>query len=262
MTLATKMLHALMPRNRVGAMQAIAMQMFRDSTVKLIDDLIDFIRAIKDDLGAIGGTEMREDAIIAWERQFGLTPAASDTLQNRRDAIEAAWALTGFCGPGYIESALNRAGFDVKVVENIPAINLPIGTVIEFANHGTALQFANHGGATQKVFGEGLGGFILGNGYLLQNDGTLDDPFETPVATSTPTGTYFATHGGSTQNYFSTFGTSQFGAAATAWSYVFIIEGSDGNIAEIPTQRKAAFEREVLRLKPAHLGIFMRVRYV
>ena len=110
MTLMTKAYNALLPEGRASAMQAIAVRMFRDSTVALMDTLYVFLENIRKDLGDIDGNEMREDAIRNWENQFGLSPAPSDTFQNRRDAIEAAWDLVGFCGPGYIERALQRAG--------------------------------------------------------------------------------------------------------------------------------------------------------
>lgn len=265
MTRMTKAFNALLPGGRVSAMQAIAVKMLRDSCVSMYDDLYLFIDGIWKDLGSIDGNEMREDAIINWEKQFGLKPAPSDTLQNRRDAIEAAWGLVGSCGPGYIEEALQRAGYDVQVTENIPATSLGEVNLIQFAAHVTALQYAAHGGATQSQFGEitsGDIGYLLGNGYLLLDDGTFVDPVQTPQGTASATTTYFANHGGASQKYFSPFGTSQYGSGGTDWSFVFIIEAIGGGIAEIPTQRKASFEREVLRLKPAHLAVFMRVRYV
>ena len=89
MTKMTKVFNALCPPGRAYAMQAIAVKMFRDSTTYLFDGLYDFISAIHKDLGSADGNEMREDAIKNWEDQFGLAPSPSDTLQQRRDAIEA-----------------------------------------------------------------------------------------------------------------------------------------------------------------------------
>jgi len=257
-TVMAKVFNALCPPGRTTAMQAIAVKMFKDSMVSIYDELYDFIAGIRKDLG---GDEMREDAIINWEKQLGITPAPSDTLQERREMIEASWAIVGSLGPGYIEAALQNAGFDVVVKENLPAVNLTTGTQIEYAAHGGATQsvFSTYGTAQ---FGQGLDGYFLGNGLLLQNDGTKVDPFVIPTGSGGAPATYYASHGGASQKVFSTYGPSQFGAGIDDWNWVFIIESETGDLAEIPTQRRAAFEREILRLKPAHLGIFIRVRYV
>lgn len=233
-------------------MQAIAVKMFRDSMLHLIDGVHSFMSGVYEDLW---GDTMREDAIINWEKQFGLSPAPTDSLTNRARMVEAAWAMTGYCGPGYIQAALQFAGFDVVVKENDPAINLVAGRTIEFGTFATAPQFGF------EIFNSGTyNGYLLGNGELQLNSGALLDPIVAPEGDAGETQTQFASHASALQ--FATHASApQFGSGATDWAYVFTIESLTGELALIPSERRTALESLVLRLKPAHLGVFMRVRY-
>src|SRR5687768_9476272 len=53
----------------------------------------------------------------AWESQYGLEPAPSDSEATRRLALAAEWAATGGQSPAYIQGVLQAAGFDVYVHE-------------------------------------------------------------------------------------------------------------------------------------------------
>jgi hypothetical protein len=53
--------------------------------------------------------------LAAWEAEFGLEPNADEA--TRRLALAAEWAATGGQSPAYIEGILQTAGFDVYVHE-------------------------------------------------------------------------------------------------------------------------------------------------
>jgi hypothetical protein len=55
--------------------------------------------------------------LAEWEAQYGLEPAATDNEATRRAALAAEWAATGGQSPAYIEGVLQAAGFDVYVHE-------------------------------------------------------------------------------------------------------------------------------------------------
>jgi len=245
----TQACNALLPGGRANAMQAIAVRMFRDSMLGMTDGVRNFLKSI---YGDMWGETMREDALINWEKQFGLSPAPSDTLTQRAAAVEHACALTGTCGPGYIQYRLQLAGYDVAVRENLPATDLLAGTVITFGDK----EFADHGDAHQ--FGESYDGYVMGNGFLLQTAGTEADPFNIPTGTGGATDTQFGT---TVPQFADHVDAPQFGAGMSDWVWVFVIESPTGDLALVPSQRRKALEREILRLKPAHLGVFMRVRY-
>jgi hypothetical protein len=53
--------------------------------------------------------------LVEWEKQFGLEPKGSEVA--RRLALAAEWAATGGQSPSYIQGVLQTAGFDVYVHE-------------------------------------------------------------------------------------------------------------------------------------------------
>lgn len=53
--------------------------------------------------------------LTAWERQFGLEAAATDSA--RRLNLEAAWAAQGGQDPRYLQDTLQAAGFDLYIHE-------------------------------------------------------------------------------------------------------------------------------------------------
>lgn len=72
------------------------------------------VRDFVDDVyGDISPETTRE--LVEWEKQFGLLPVGTD--DDRRASLTAAWASTGGQAPGYIQSVLRAAGFDVYVHE-------------------------------------------------------------------------------------------------------------------------------------------------
>jgi uncharacterized protein YmfQ (DUF2313 family) len=52
-----------------------------------------------------------------WERQFGIFVAATDTEAQRRQRIDAEWKATGGQSPHYLQTILQAAGFEVFVHE-------------------------------------------------------------------------------------------------------------------------------------------------
>lgn len=257
MSIISKAFVSLTAGGRATAMQEPAVRMLRDSIVSMAEGAHDFIRAI---LGDIGFGVMREDAIIQWEKTFNLSPDASRTLAQRQGDIESAWALDGAQGAGYLQAKLQSAGFDIRIVENIPVQDLSPSNGITFNATGGFTFGDNLGpeGFSAPMFGEGRDGYLLGNGRLSNNSGYTFDPIETPQSTS---GTSAPTLSSTTLPGIS-FGDLTFGDAINRWGYVFTIEGQDGARANIPSQRRESFETLIVRLKPMHLGVILKVNYV
>lgn len=247
----TKAFNALASTGRASAFQAVAVRMVRDSAVSLTEGARIFLRSILHD---VGFGVMREDAVVQWEHQFGIIPAPTDTLAERQDAIEEAWALSGAQGPGYIQARLQAAGYDVVVTENFTPI-ADLVTALGTTFSSTDGSFTSDEGTL--VFGQNTSGYLLGNGRLSLTGGGVADPIEIPgpgEGTAAPTF-------GSSSTLSPNFGTTTFGNDTNRWGYVFIIEGESETKANIPSQKREAFEKLVVQLKPAHLGVLLRVNF-
>ena len=269
MNLATKAYNALMGKGRPSAMQAIAVRMLRDSATSLANDAYKFYRSIYEDLST---EAMREDAIIQWEKQFGITPASGDSPDNRREAIEAAWNTNGAQGAGYLQREIRKSipytesynGEDITplvVRNNIPAIDYVTDAQISLTdkdNPPTERGMSFTDLDDEIVFGAGYDGYLLGNGQIAKGDGTYYDPINIPVGGEASNNQFC--------NYtdcdtFTALDDVDFSGPTTGWSYIFVIEHPSGEIAQIPSQYRAKLESAILKLRPAHLGIFMRVIY-
>lgn len=117
---------------------------------------------ITDDLKT--SEELAED-IENLERQFGITPLFTDTLEQRALVVEAQWGLTGSQGRGYLQNALTNAGIPVVVKENLPAQDL---TLLASTQYGQ-VQYGQNSYGSYEVE-------ILGNGII-----TLDNISNDPV---------------------------------------------------------------------------------
>lgn len=228
-------------------MMAVSSQMLRDSAVYLTEGAHTFLRALYSD---IGFGLMREDAVVQWENQLGITPAPTDTLTDRQMAVEEAWgSMVGAQGPGYLQAQLQRAGFDVVVTENLPVADLAAGLGLTFS---TSLSCTTDNSVL--CMGQNSSGYLLGNGVLSE----WGDPIETP---GPGTGTSAATFSSDTLTCSATTTVASMGDDVNRWGYVFIIEGEGGVFADIPSQSRTRFEETIIKLKPAHTGVLLRVNY-
>jgi hypothetical protein len=198
--------------------------------------------------------EMGEDALVIYEQQYGLTPSPAASLEDRRNALEDAFALTGAQGPGYIQARLQAQGFDVYVAENIPITDLLVDTGNQFGDYASANSFTDE--ATGVGFGEGFEGYLLGNGQIEQPSGGTADPVNVPAQAGSGSAPSFT----ETDTSFTDEATGvTFGTGVNRWGYVFTIEGPSGSFAQIPSSRLDEFNLAVLRLKPAHTAVVMKV---
>lgn len=248
-SIVTKAFNALLPNGRACAMQGLAIRMLRDSALSLTENAIAFLRDIGSDQFS---PTMREDAVIQWEKQFGLMPSQGASLLERQEAVERAWNVSGAQGPGYIQQQLNNAGFDVVVTENLPIQDLLVDTMLSMSEVGISMTDFEDG----IGMGEGFDGYLFGNGVLLLDNGGYADPILKP----TGAGPGVAETCTETDTSMSEVDPTM-GDGINSWAYVFMLEGAGSTFAQVPAGRRAEFENLVLRLKPAHLGVLMKVQY-
>jgi hypothetical protein len=123
--------------------------------------------------------EQLEENLQQWEKQFGLVPAVTSTLQERAIAVEAQWSLTGSLGIKYFQKILNDSGIPVFLRENIPPVD-----------YSNDLNSISYGSTDYKKFlsvegydvnyNTGAGSFLLGNGFLTTQAGDVEDIVNTP----------------------------------------------------------------------------------
>lgn len=188
----------------------------------------------KDDVGGSGALE-------EWERQFGITPSDTETVNARRLALAAEWQAVGGQSPSYIQGVLQTAGFNIFVHEwwssGPPYVardprsytTIPLVGFYQCTADGEPTQPACSALATQPQCTD-----FLANDphYLVNKDLTQrvpprvpDDPAKWP---------YFIYVGGET---FPTHAT-------------------------VDITRRAEFERLILKLRPTHNWIVTLVDYV
>lgn len=168
------------------------------------------------------------------EREFGIIPDDSIQESVRRSRIKAAkLARNGSGSLSFLETCLQQAGFDVHVYENNPAVD-PSGVIL--SGSSTIM------GEPSAYFGESYFGAqnstLIVNGPLMYNEASVS--YDVPA----------------TPGY---------------WPLVSFIGGDvtrdvDGSIltlgmASVPFSRSQEFVRMILRLKPMHSWIGMRVQY-
>lgn len=144
--------------------------------------------------------EQLEENLKQFEKQFGLKPAVTATLQERAIAVEAQWSITGSLGIKYLQKILNDSGVPVFLRENIPAIdysadfaNITYGGVtynetfepyydnkIKYGSGKTYGSF-RYGEAVppyndyMQYSRNGATAFLLGNGFLTTQEGNVSD---------------------------------------------------------------------------------------
>jgi hypothetical protein len=176
--------------------------------------------------------------LATWEAQFGLTPAATADEATRRLALAAEWAAGGGQDPTYIQGVLQTAGFDVYVHEfwtsGPPYIARDPRSYTTPPEFGTA-QCNGTDALGQAQCGDGLPGHeVDADVSQYQCDRFLqNDPH------------YFA------NKNLTDVAPPPIPDDPARWQY-FLYVGAQNfpDYAEVPLERKAEFERLILKLRP------------
>ena len=99
------------------------------------------------------------DDVTLFEEQFDIEGISTD-LNERAMRVEAEWGLVGGQGYQYIENALNAAGLNVQVIENMPFQNIANENRSEYVNvqYNETIEnyIIQYGEANYKLIGNGL----------------------------------------------------------------------------------------------------------
>jgi len=204
--------------------------------------------------------------LTEWERQFGL-PATLATDAERRVRLAAEWKATGGQSPRYIQDTLQAAGFPVFIHEwfvpgtNPPTVRDPRVYITDAAGF---IQFESCDGAdTAQDNDEEMedGGALQPRGYVLVNKD------EAPTTEQAGDG------GGDWQDGDAL---AQDGSGVViyrqrpyiipsdpdAWPYFIYIGGETfPDFVTLPANRRAEFERLVLKICPAHIWAGILIDY-
>jgi hypothetical protein len=203
------------------------------------------------------------NCVDKWRDTFGLIQASSD--ENMRVDIDTAWKAQGGQGADYIQSILNNAGFNVQVHENNPPIDPDILlTSIPWMVAGGQFAYA---GNDEAVAGR-TGGDLLVNGDIIT---------EVPLYLSFAGASYMvAGNDLAVAGQFDEFEVIQkiyqIPNDPDLWGAFFFIGGDVTRNpvtheitaienADIPSDRKSEFLRQILKLKPAQTWAGLFVSY-
>jgi len=170
-----------------------------------------------------------EQNLKQWEKQFGIIPSKSATLQERAAAIQAAWGANGSQGRGYLEQILQTAGVMVYVRENMPSVDYTdeITGGVQYGQRQYG-EFLDLPAGNKLQYGGGGKTLLLGNGFLLQ-DGKNKEVVEAP--------------------------TDSF-----EWQQVFIVEGiTPGTRISLTEPELNYLIGFILKYKPVHSVAMLRV---
>lgn len=173
------------------------------------------------------------DDCTLWEYRFGIEYNASLTTAQRRQNIYNAMTfpqnVLGRQSPGYIESSLRDAGFDVHIYENI--------------------FFDGGGNLYQKTPAQVLG--------TVTSVTQLRD-----ISPQTQLGAQTQLGGGSFSVIANSEGNESYNPGGILWPTFFISGNTISTPANVSQYRKTEFRRLVLKLKPAHTVAFLIVNFV
>jgi hypothetical protein len=173
--------------------------------------------------------------LASWEYQFGLVASATD--EDRRLSLAGAWAAQGGQSPRYLQDTVQAAGFDVYIHEWWEPPNVDPRTPRDPRTYTTQpLIGTTQCGESLAQCGESLAqcNRFLANepGYLVNLN--LADVAPPPVPADPATWRYFIYWGGETFP----------------------------DTADVPADRRAEFERLILKLSPANNWLVTLVNYV
>lgn len=208
-----------------------------------------------------------------WLQQFGLKDSSSQSDQEKRNALAAAWQANGSLSPKYLQDTLQGLGFDVYVHEWWePGTEPPVG-VQACATARNPLLYLDSGSAILSQDGEPLmmdgepdaldGNPASALGYPLVNliSLTLGDYTTQDGEPLMIDGEPFAEDGG-TNGYVEIPLTYSIPADSTKWPYFVYIGGQTfPNTVSMAASKRAEFESALLKYCPAHLWIGVLVFY-
>lgn len=175
--------------------------------------------------------------LAQWEQQFGLTPSADASEDDRRLALASAWQAQGGQSPSYLQTSLRAAGFDVYVHEWWEPPNEAPRVVRNPRDYTDDPTFGDtQCGDTDALCGEPgaqCNRFLANEpGYLVNSDLTRVAP---PLIPND----------------------------AAGWPFFAYVGGETfGDVADVAAERRQEFETLVLKLFPAHIWIVTLVEYV
>lgn len=253
----------LLPRARAWSLTVDKqLRQFFEGLVPFQEDYKLFIDQIYEDVDPSLTRELEK-----WEKQFQLSGSGPEA--DRRKALDAAWKARGGQSPGYLQSLLQSAGFDVYVHEwwyyvgatrftRDPRMYVDAGfPLVVFGEPDVVF------GEPEFVFGESFGG----GGKLLVNKGpgisyykpTKYNCFGEPETVFGEPEFVF----GETNGIRFVPETYIIPDNPDAWPYFVYIGGENfPNFADVPAERQIEFERMILKYFPAHLWVILLVNYI
>jgi len=105
-----------------------------------------------------------ENDLTNWENQFDIS-TPSTVIKERALRIETQWGMIGGQGYKYIENALISAGLPVRIIENLPLLDVSSSDRVQYGNNQFGAGF-EYGQSGYKVIGNGT----------LNIEGTIKDP--------------------------------------------------------------------------------------
>jgi uncharacterized protein YmfQ (DUF2313 family) len=180
------------------------------------------------------------DAVEAFEEQFAL-PTTGITLAERRERIAAAWAGVGSLAPHYVQTLLQRQGFDVYLHEwwvpgSEPVVNSTAAATAR--NPNTYLAASTVPEAQDAQDGEAW----MQDGEADAMDGSTTAPVGYVLASAQTTATI--------------------PAGSEFWPFFVYVGGAVfPNPATVDPKRRDEFEALVLKHTPAHLWVGIIVSY-
>ena len=175
--------------------------------------------------------------VAEYEEQFAL-PATGITLAERRERIAATWAAVGSLAPRYVQTLLQRQGFDVYVHEWwVPGTEPAIGSTAA-ATARDPNDYLSPPSVAESQDGEP---------WMMDGEPDAMDGF-----TTLPVGYVLA----------SAQATATIPAGAEFWPYFVYVGGPVfPNLATVDPKRRDEFEALVLKHMPAHLWVGILVSY-
>ncbi|WP_265658587.1 putative phage tail protein [Francisella philomiragia] len=210
-----------------------------------------------------------------WEKQFGIDTSSTTTENQRRDYLDSEWKFLGGQSPKYIQDKLRAAGFDVYVHEwwepnSTPEINkkqqaIPRNPHNYIAQDGVTIYLVECGSDNLQC-GEEValcGNKLSPSGYLLVNK-----IYKNEAEYIVLCGEYDALCGESE----ALCGNTGYNESLVEYTipndsqyypyFLYIGAETFPGLAQVPTPRRAEFERLLLKISPAQQWLGILVEYV
>jgi len=229
-----------------------------------VADCSESARIFLDDLSEIRDP-LNTPVLSDLEREYGLTTDLNLTEETRRMQLASRKFPQIQNGSlDHLQDALDRAGFNVQVHENSPAVDPAIflDQAFQMVANGVAAYAGN-----QDAFAGRVGGEFLVNGDLI---------IQTPAYLMQANGVNaFAGNSQAVAGRFDVFNQNIFEYEIPTdpadWPLVFFVGGDatrDGSgalteikLADVPNKRKLEFKRTILKIKPIHSWAGLIINY-